>query len=121
MAGVLLINEKIMGDAEFFPFVFFDKRPLERHDALHRLRFDESLRNHLEHGQYYKKTKHYALLQILDWQKLNQSVKDWNQCVKYVAQAIHLNRHFRFDKAQNGSGWPGQNVLPVFFRLTPNR
>ena len=46
---IFLIDEKIVRHAEWFFFGLLHKLPIQRHDFLDALRFDEVLSNYLEH------------------------------------------------------------------------
>ena len=49
MAGVFLVDEEVVGDAEVFLLGLLDKLAVERQDDLNGLRLDEVLGDDLEH------------------------------------------------------------------------
>jgi len=115
VAGIFLINKKIISDAEFFLFGFLNQLAVQRHDDIDRLWPDEILRNDFEHKQYLTKTNRYDLLRNQIPPKLNQRVKYRTHYVKDSAQEIQMNRKIRFDKAQNTvfqatTGGPASNA-----------
>lgn len=115
VAGIFLINKKIIGDAEFFLFGFLNQLAVQRHNDIDRLCPDEILRNDFEHNQYLTKTNRYDLLRNQIPSKLNQCVKYRIHYVKDSAQEIQMNHQIRFDKAQNTvfqatTGGPASNT-----------